>query len=1001
MHNKNTVFNNLSRKIKGISARQRGLILVVCLFSVLGSYFLISSHADSITSVFISQNGGIVTGDGTACDNAGSTDSASFFNTSGNWGTGSSQIGPGTTVNLCGTITTSLKFNGSGSSGNPITLYFEPGASISVPVCPQVGTGCIDTNGQSYVTINGGTPVPNIPDGEDGCTNSSGCNELIPQGTDGCDNSSGCNGPIPNGANGCSSSFGCMQNGAIEATANGTDSNNNSLGNQNYNTMGIAAANCSNCTIENLSIGNLYQHNSPLDNDPTNPIYGGQLPEGIGLSGSNMTIDYNTIHDTDWAFVADWGSTDSNVNMNNNDIYNIDHGFAGGGGQSGGNIGPVYFTNNTVHDYSNWDTDLTPNCNNDETPCFHHDGLHCWGPATPPHYNGFYIYDNNFEGNVGDDMTAQIFIEGGVEGTPCADGSSNLWIFNNYITSTDGSVPSNDLLEASSGTDHIYNNTIVGAGPTAQDNNSGIYTGCTALNNNTTGEYYFENNIVSSCQNMITIKATSGETYASGSPDYDLYANGGENSFNYPNPPNHSLPEGHNCTDWAGTGYPFVDEDSPSYSGDGFYDYWQPCTMAGLGSEADAHGLAVASADVNSNGSLQLGSPAIEAGANLTSLCNNSGLPTSPVDVETACKDDINGIARPASGNWDIGAFQYSSDSGTPPTVNLTSPSSGATVSGTTTITATASATSPATVHDVQFQVDGSNIPNCDPTSPSSGSTYQCTTWNTTGLSNGSHTISAIVTDSNAQTDSNSESVTVSNAPAPTVNLSANPTTITSGNSSTLSWTSSNATSCAATTPSGWTNSSATSGSKSVSPTSTTTYTISCTGSGGSNQASTTITVNPSGSTPPSVPTGLTSVPSSTNPELTPTATTITLTWNTSSDSGGPGLGGYTIYRGGTQIAQVNASTTTYTDYNLSSNTSYSYTISAYDTNHVSSSQSSPVNLSTISIIGILDGGSIVQGHDLSILLANYNSNYVRAEFDGFNLVEGHDLSQLLGNYGQ
>ncbi|HSW85638.1 MAG TPA: glycoside hydrolase family 16 protein [Candidatus Saccharimonadales bacterium] len=69
---------------------------------------------------------------------------------------------------------------------------------------------------------------------------------------------------------------------------------------------------------------------------------------------------------------------------------------------------------------------------------------------------------------------------------------------------------------------------------------------------------------------------------------------------------------------------------------------------------------------------------------------------------------------------------------------------------------------------------------------------------------------------------------------APSATLSASPTSIASGSSSTITWSSTNATSCSATSPANWTTSTTTSGSQSVSPASTTTYTMSCTGSGGS-----------------------------------------------------------------------------------------------------------------------------------------------------------------------
>ncbi|HVA10763.1 MAG TPA: fibronectin type III domain-containing protein, partial [Candidatus Dormibacteraeota bacterium] len=74
----------------------------------------------------------------------------------------------------------------------------------------------------------------------------------------------------------------------------------------------------------------------------------------------------------------------------------------------------------------------------------------------------------------------------------------------------------------------------------------------------------------------------------------------------------------------------------------------------------------------------------------------------------------------------------------------------------------------------------------------------------------------------------------------------------------------------------------------------------------------------------PSVPTGVTASANS--------ATSVTVKWTASTDTGGPGLGGYSIFRGGTKIGSVNATTTSYTDATLSANTTYSYTVQAYDT---------------------------------------------------------------------
>jgi hypothetical protein len=78
--------------------------------------------------------------------------------------------------------------------------------------------------------------------------------------------------------------------------------------------------------------------------------------------------------------------------------------------------------------------------------------------------------------------------------------------------------------------------------------------------------------------------------------------------------------------------------------------------------------------------------------------------------------------------------------------------------------------------------------------------------------------------------------------PPPTVTLTANPTSVTSGNSSTLTWTSTGATSCAASGQ--WSGSRAVSGSQSVGPlTVESTFTLTCSGPGGSTARSATVTV--------------------------------------------------------------------------------------------------------------------------------------------------------------
>jgi hypothetical protein len=249
-----------------------------------------------------------------------------------------------------------------------------------------------------------------------------------------------------------------------------------------------------------------------------------------------------------------------------------------------------------------------------------------------------------------------------------------------------------------------------------------------------------------------------------------------------------------------------------------------------------------------------------------------------------------------------------------PPTVSVTAPAASATVSGTTTISA--SATDSLGIASVQFELDGSAL-GSPIVAPTSGSTYS-TTWNTTSLGNNTtHTISAIATDTSGYTSSSSTvSVTVNNS---------------SG------------------------------------------------GSGG-----------------PSTPT-VTSTAA--------TATSVSLSWAASSDSSGSSISGYHVYQGGTLLASPNA--TTYTDSCLTPNTSYSFTNAAFDAAGHTSATSAALNVKTETQIGDLDSDNTVTGHDLSLLLSHYGTNWAPGEFDctsptsSTNTVEGHDLSILLSNYGK
>jgi hypothetical protein len=94
------------------------------------------------------------------------------------------------------------------------------------------------------------------------------------------------------------------------------------------------------------------------------------------------------------------------------------------------------------------------------------------------------------------------------------------------------------------------------------------------------------------------------------------------------------------------------------------------------------------------------------------------------------------------------------------PTVSMTAPLGGATVSGAN-VTVSANASDNVGVAGVQFKVDGNNIGAEDASNPYSVG------WNSTGVANGLHTLTAVARDAAGNTQTASVSVTVSNAAPP------------------------------------------------------------------------------------------------------------------------------------------------------------------------------------------------------------------------------------------
>lgn len=141
---------------------------------------------------------------------------------------------------------------------------------------------------------------------------------------------------------------------------------------------------------------------------------------------------------------------------------------------------------------------------------------------------------------------------------------------------------------------------------------------------------------------------------------------------------------------------------------------------------------------------------------------------TSPYSVNWSTTGAANGthtlraVARDAAGNVTTSASRsvtvsnQSSDT-TAPSVSLTAPAAGATVSGTATVSASASDN--VGVTSVQFTLNGVNLGSADTTAP------YAISWSTTGAANGTHALRAVARDAAGNvTTSGSVSVTVSNS---------------------------------------------------------------------------------------------------------------------------------------------------------------------------------------------------------------------------------------------
>ena len=461
----------------------------------------------SASSFYITRDGagsknGSSLANAAACDATAGVAQAtcSAFNNTANWGSGSTQIGPGTVIHLGGdgiAITATagasgyLAFQSSGTSGNSIELLFDAGfatAGLNAPYwCCALGGGAISLNGHSYILIDGGAGQPC---GWNTATNAS-------EGT-------------------------C--NGTIQATANG-----DGLKYQQESVAIFSSSGCNNVEIRNLGIYNMYSKSNSSSGGPSNSV-----DVFCDNDSTNFSLHDVQMHDMETALVmVPFTSSNSSIQIHNNDVYNMNWGYIIGAGAGNITITDLSIYGNHIHDMANW---------TDSSNQYHHDGMYFYyasssGMSDLLHFSNLQVYNNIFDGNntngacSGCDMTSYWF-------TDQTDAYDSAYVFNNIFVATDntpsGAGPFLLGMSPASGTILIANNTL--ACPASGGGNQNMGAMGNDGNGGTTA-YTVKNNLFSQCIRWINNTGSNGGTYVAGGLNHNVYTAG----------------NGLNLWDWRGT----------------------------------------------------------------------------------------------------------------------------------------------------------------------------------------------------------------------------------------------------------------------------------------------------------------------------------------------------------------------------------------------------------------------------------------------------------------
>jgi hypothetical protein len=435
-----------------------------------------SSAFGAATNVYITQTGGP---SGNCTSNV---QTPAFFNNASNWGSGASQIGPGTTVLLCGTFTfatnaSGLIVQGSGTSTSAVTIQFDSGAVLQSNAfggfASPYGAGIV-INGFNYITVDG-------------------------QNT----------GTIKNLLNGTSG----------QTCLGGTCSvQQSSLGLYIHNTTGVE--------VKNLTVSNIYMDKNAEQNGGG----GGAAWESADVytdgPNTSLIIDGNTLKD---AHVGAWVSFDhgsTTANIFNNTIAHHAWQISAANGTSCSASASINIYDNDLSNWNDW--------NAGGSASYHTDGIieytkstGCSAPTFNPQiYNNFFHGD--LDGGTGSG-TAHIYCSNDTGGST-SFANSTCTAFNNIIDeSTQGNTNCAAAVWVAGQGAQFYNNTLIAPSTCSKGSSYGFVFGAST-------EAVLKNNILNNFKNNYGDPGPYGNVATEvASSDHNVFYNctGGSNCFSF------------------------------------------------------------------------------------------------------------------------------------------------------------------------------------------------------------------------------------------------------------------------------------------------------------------------------------------------------------------------------------------------------------------------------------------------------------------------------------